>query len=106
MTVARESVSIYTVRSRRLRRIVYVGQTGKPETRWARHCSQFGRSPSAGGLAAAIRKEGAARFEFKVVDTVPNRAMANSIEKWLIDHFQTLAPRVFNLTTGGGWDFA
>jgi hypothetical protein len=106
MIVAREPVSIYTVRSRRLRRAVYVGQTGKTETRWARHCSQFGRSPSAGGLAEAIRKEGVARFEFNVVDTAPNRAIANNIEKRLIAHSRTLAPRGFNLTTGGGWDFS
>src|SRR5690242_651756 len=105
MNRAHGYVAIYTVWSINLGRVVYVGQSISPDTRWARHCSEARRSPVAGSLAHAIFRHGSAAFVFTVVATAPSRRVANRTEQDLIVKYRTLAPHGFNRTSGGGWDF-
>lgn len=80
---------------------VYVGKSVDPEKRWEQHRSSA-RVGKAGPLYQAIREDGAAAFEFRVVETCGTEDAAFDAERQWVDRLSATDPeRGFNRTIGG-----
>lgn len=76
---------------------VYIGQTTRPEKRFAEHTWKGSKSKI---LSAAIKKYGKENFEFKILCWCPDKAYANMVETKLIEAHDTR--RVgYNICVGG-----
>ncbi len=74
----------------------YVGQTIKPiSIRFSNHCSK------GNALFKAIQKYGAENFTISTLSICSNINELNDAEAYWIDHYQTIAPSGYNLTSGG-----
>lgn len=77
---------------------IYIGQTiRKPAHRWKSH----GRKWDKGYLANSIRKYGKENFTFEVIACAFTRDYLNELECFFIKKFNCLAPKGYNLESGG-----
>jgi len=76
---------------------MYIGQTARPERRFAEHTWKGSKSKI---LSAAIKKHGKENFEFKILCWCPDKAYADMVETKLIEAHDTR--RVgYNICVGG-----
>lgn len=76
---------------------MYIGQTTRPERRFAEHTWKGSRSKI---LSAAIKKHGKENFEFKILCWCPDKSYADYVEQELIKAHDTR--RVgYNICVGG-----
>lgn len=75
----------------------YVGQSVDIRRRKSFHLNGHGNS----WVSRAIRKSGPAQFNFEIIEEC-SRDELNEREQYWINHFDCLAPKGYNLTTGGG----
>jgi group I intron endonuclease len=80
----------------------YVGITSNLNKRWNKHKNAMGSAPA---LHAAIKKYGLSSFVFTHFADAFDDEAAKKIEIMLIDDLKTLAPRGYNLTSGGDGTF-
>lgn len=79
---------------------MYIGQTIKSiEKRFKNHCK---KSSCCLYLKHAIQKYGKDNFNVLLINTQPNKELANLEEQRLIIEYNTIAPNGYNLTFGGG----
>lgn len=89
--------AIYTV-TNTLNGKMYVGLSKELSRRWSRHRNAQSKSSA---LHAAIRKHGVENFQFSHVSNAFGKQNAELIERLLIQEYDTMAPRGYNLTAGG-----
>lgn len=82
---------------------IYIGQTiqKNPKMRWYGHCA----SASAGAqsyLHRSIRKHGADKFRFEVVDQAPTLEQLNLLEGVWVENIKLQGFKVYNLRETGG----
>lgn len=78
----------------------YVGQTTQSiERRWQQHCLLQGKCRA---LENAIRKYGVASFAIHELDEAQSQADLDRLERQWIERMQTISPRGYNLSGGGG----
>lgn len=80
---------------------MYVGQTKKkvPQKRWKEHCQPSYKGCNA--LKSAIQKYGAENMTFETIEECSNNLLNDREEHW-IRELDTLAPKGYNLRSGGG----
>lgn len=90
-------VAIYSV-TNTLSGKMYIGQTTRPERRFAEHTRKGSKSKT---LGAAIKKHGKENFEFEIRCWCPDKSYADMVEIKLIEAHDTR--RVgYNICVGGG----
>lgn len=78
---------------------VYIGQTKRSlTTRWSQHCSV---SSACTYLHRAIQKYGKENFTVEQIDVASDRDELNAKEQYWIAHYDCIAPKGYNLTSGG-----
>jgi group I intron endonuclease len=78
---------------------IYIGQTTQSiETRWRQHCS---KSEGCIALVHAIQKYGRENFTVEQIDVASDRDELDEKEKYWIEHYDCIAPKGYNLTSGG-----
>ena len=78
---------------------IYIGQTTQPlNCRWNDHCHSKRKNNA---ITNAIRKYGKDNFSIEVLATVYKTDDLNRLEKFYIEEFNSLAPKGYNLKTGG-----
>lgn len=79
----------------------YIGQTIQDvQKRWKEHCKKCKSKVSA--ISDAIQRYGKDNFTFEIIeDYIMDIEVFNLLEKHYIEKFNTLAPKGYNLTTGG-----
>lgn len=83
----------------------YVGLTIVPiKERWRRHIEQasMNRVKTHQSLHAAIRKHGPEVFTIKQIDQGTSKSDLEGKERYWIDQLSTMAPKGFNISSGGG----
>lgn len=83
----------------------YIGITARaPKRRWQGHLRDALIKHTKTAIGSALRKYGKGCFRFEVMYEAIDRQEANAVERAFIVAYGTLAPKGYNLTTGG--DFA
>lgn len=78
---------------------VYIGQTIRSlEHRWKQHCS---KSSGCIYIHRAIQKYGKENFTVEQIDVASDREELNKKEQYWIQHYDCIAPKGYNMTTGG-----
>ena len=79
---------------------VYIGQTIRSlEHRWSQHCSN---SSGCIYIHRAINKYGKENFTVEQIDVASDSEELNKKEQYWIAHYDSIAPKGYNMTTGGG----
>lgn len=77
----------------------YIGQTIKSvDARFKEHCKPYSRCRA---VRNAIQKYGQDSVRVELIKTVYTQEDADEAEKELIDFFETMSPRGYNLLSGG-----
>ena len=78
---------------------IYVGQTTMSlHRRWYLHCH---KSSGCTALHNAINKYGSSKFTVEQIDTACDKTELDKKEQDWIDHYQSMVPQGYNLTSGG-----
>ena len=83
---------------------VYIGQTiNKPDYRWKEHqrISKNIGNPDFSYIHSAIKKYGADKFTFEVIDKANTKEELDAKEKEYISSLNTLVPNGYNISSGG-----
>jgi group I intron endonuclease len=80
----------------------YIGKTvGTPEYRWRKHVSAAYHDNRGYPIHHAICKYGANAFEIQAIARFDSKEMLSQAEEFLIEFFDTYAPRGYNVMRGG-----
>ena len=80
---------------------VYIGQTTRTiAIRWKQHCNPANDQCLA--LHRAINKYGKENFTVEQIDVASDSEELNKKEQYWIAHYDSIAPKGYNMTTGGG----
>jgi group I intron endonuclease len=79
----------------------YIGQCrGLIKRRWSSHCSTKS-SPARNAIKSAILKYGRDNFTFEIIDSASTNEELETIERYWIRFYNTIAPGGYNLKEGG-----
>ena len=80
----------------------YVGQSILPLDKRQQNHTKSVRQGSTTHFHNALRKNGVAGFDWKIICEVNNKTCLDNYEAYYIKEFNTLTPNGYNLTSGGG----
>lgn len=90
---------IYKV-TNRINGKVYIGQTKQSlHKRWSNHCC---KNSHCSILHSAIKKYGAENFTVEQIDVAASKEELDKKEIYWISHFDSVAPKGYNISLGGG----